>query len=376
MQKEYSYERYQRQIILKNFGDAGQLKLTQAKVLVVGAGGLGCPAMLYLAAAGVGTIGVVDDDVVELGNLHRQPLFTTDDIGKSKATTAGAYLEKLNPDISIIPYIKRLLSANSPEIVGEYDIIIDATDNFASRYMINDLCVLLNKPLIFGAVSQYEGQLAVFNVRRKDEKLGMHYRDLFPFPPDPGEVLSCAEAGVLGVLPGIVGTMQAAEAIKLITGIGQPLVNKLYTFNVLNNQSLELELQKRKDSDILVPGTIETFRQTDYDWLCGKINNPFEISTDQFLTMLDDDNIEIIDVREPDEMPQVLGFNYKKIPLSKLEESINRYEKEMVIFFCQSGVRSIKAAQWLQARNGNNKTIFSLQGGILNYIKQRQEQKL
>lgn len=375
MHNEYSYERYQRQIILKDFGGAGQLKLTQAKVLVVGAGGLGCPALLYLAAAGVGTIGVVDDDVVELGNLHRQPLFTTNDIGQSKATTAAAYLELLNPDISIIPYTKRLLSANSPEIVGEYDIIIDATDNFASRYMINDLCVLLNKPLIFGAVSQYEGQLAVFNLRNKEENLVIHYRDLFPLPPDPGEVLSCAEAGVLGVLPGIIGTMQAAEAIKLITGIGQPLVNNLYIFNVLNNQSIELELQKRKDSDALIPANIETFRQTDYDWLCGRINNPLEISIDQFVTMLDDDNIEVIDVREPDEMPQAIGFNYKKIPLSKLEESTHGYEKEMVIFFCQSGLRSNKAAQWLQARNGNKKTIFSLRGGILNYVKQQQEQK-
>ena len=372
MQNEFSYERYQRQTILKNFGEAGQLKLSQAKILVVGAGGLGCPALLYLAAAGVGTIGVMDDDVVELGNLHRQPLFTTGDIGKSKAIAAAAYLEKLNPDISIIPYTKRLLSANSPEIAGEYDIIIDATDNFASRYMINDLCVLLNKPLIFGAVSQYEGQLAVFNAPQNDKDLVIHFRDLFPVPPDPGEVLSCAEAGVLGVLPGIIGTMQAAEAIKLITGIGQPLINKLYTFNVLNNQSLELELQKRKDSDELIPANIETFRQTDYDWLCGRINNPFEISIDQFVTMLDDDNIEIIDVREPDEMPQVSAFSYKKIPLSKLEDCINGYEKEIIIFFCQSGLRSLRAAQWLQARNGNRNKIFSLQGGILNYLKQRQ----
>ncbi len=376
MQNEYSYERYQRQTILKNFGDAGQLKLTQAKVLVVGAGGLGCPALLYLAAAGVGIIGVVDDDVVELDNLHRQPVYITQDIGKSKATTAAAYLKLLNPDISIIPYIIRLMSANSPEIVREYDIIIDATDNFSSRYMINDLCVLLDKPLVFGAVSQYEGQLAVFNVRQNEEEKTVHYRDLFPEPPNAGEVLSCAEAGVLGVVPGIIGTMQAAEAIKLITGIGQPLVNKLYTFNVLNNQSYELELQKKEGSDALVPPTLETFRQTDYDWLCEKTNNPFEISIDQFVTMLDYDNIEIIDVREPDEMPDVFDFGYKKIPLSKLKENINRYEKEIVVFFCQSGQRSTKAAQWLQERSGNYKSIYSLQGGILNYLKQRQEQKL
>jgi adenylyltransferase/sulfurtransferase len=249
MKENILYERYQRQIILKGFGEEGQQKLLQAKVLVIGAGGLGCPALQYLAAAGVGTIGIVDDDVISLSNLHRQVLYTPDDIDHPKVEVAASKLRQLNPDVNIYPYRIRLEKSNAFEIIRQYDLLIDGTDNFASRYMINDACFLLNKPLIYGAVSQYEGEVAVFSPHfLMGSTRGVNYRDLFPNPPKDGEVLNCAEAGVLGVLPGIIGTMQAAEAIKLITGIGTPLMNKLLTYNVLSQEIYEVSLPSKSGS--------------------------------------------------------------------------------------------------------------------------------
>ena len=258
-----SYERYQRQIILKQFGEAGQQKLQQAKVLVVGAGGLGCPALQYLVAAGVGNIGIVDGDVVSLSNLHRQPLYTTFDIGFSKAEKAKHSLSKLNPEIFITAYNQRLTPQNALTILSAYDIILDATDNFASRYLINDACVMLNKILVFGAVSQFEGQVAVFNCIGKNGTAPVNYRDLFPTPPKDDEVLNCAEAGVLGVLPGIIGTMQANETIKLITGLGKPLINSLLTYNALHNSMYDVLLTAQPGTRQLIPATAHDFEQTD-----------------------------------------------------------------------------------------------------------------
>ncbi|MBD0294073.1 MAG: HesA/MoeB/ThiF family protein, partial [Flavisolibacter sp.] len=211
-------ERYQRQVILQEFGEAGQQKLLQAKVLVIGAGGLGCPVLQYLAAAGVGVVGIADDDIVSLTNLHRQVLYSMSDIGKSKVERAAAILRQLNPDIEIIPYHLRLTNKNALDIITAYDIVVDATDNFPTRYLLNDACVLLSKPLIYGAVSKFEGQVAVFNGVGSSGEKSVNYRDLFPVPPQEDEVPNCAEAGVLGVLPGIIGSLQAGEVIKLITG--------------------------------------------------------------------------------------------------------------------------------------------------------------
>ena len=212
------YERYQRQILLKEFGIAGQQKLLQAKVLVIGAGGLGCPVLQYLTAAGIGCIGIVDNDVVSLSNLHRQVLYDTNDIGKSKVSVAAEKLRLVNSDTELIEYHIHLDKNNCLGIINEYDIIIDCTDNFASRYMINDACVLKAKPLVYAGVNRFEGQVAVFNVTRNEKVRTANYRDLFPVQPEQNEVLNCSEAGVLGVLPGIIGSMQASEAIKLITG--------------------------------------------------------------------------------------------------------------------------------------------------------------
>jgi len=214
MEGTNTYERYQRQVLLKELGESGQQKLLAAKVVAIGAGGLGCPALLYLAAAGVGTIGIVDDDTVAIHNLHRQVLYSVNDIGSLKAEKAAVALQRLNPDIKIVAYTQRLTVENALEILGNFDIIIDGTDNFATRYLINDACVLLNKPIVYGAVSQFEGQVSIFNFRLNENKEAVNYRDIFPHPPKDDEILSCDEAGVLGVLPGIIGTMMQMKLLN------------------------------------------------------------------------------------------------------------------------------------------------------------------
>jgi molybdopterin/thiamine biosynthesis adenylyltransferase/rhodanese-related sulfurtransferase len=371
------YERYHRQMILKNFGEAGQHKLLQAKVLVIGAGGLGCPALQYLAAAGVGTIGIVDDDVVALSNLHRQILYSVNDIGLPKATRAAAILSNLNPEINIIAYAERLSTQNALSIMEPYDIILDGTDNFATRYMINDACVLLDKPLVYGAVSQHEGQVAIFNAGNLNDGGGrVNYRDLFPHPPKENEVLNCEEAGVLGVLPGIIGTMQANETIKLITGIGKPLINRMVTFNALNNQLYELELLPGKESRSLIPIDKAAFKETDYAWLCGSTSQENEIDHDTFDQLLATGKAQVIEVREPDEMPAITEFAYHSIPLNQLQEKVSLIKSATVVIICQSGKRSLQAATLLSAIFGTSKKIYSLQGGIIQWKQQHTKQLL
>ena len=363
-----SYERYQRQVMLKEFGKSGQQKLLQAKVLVIGAGGLGCPALQYLVAAGVGNIGIVDDDVVSLTNLHRQVLYTTFDIGFSKAEKARHYLTRLNPDVNIIAYNERLTTTNAWAIIAPFDIVLDGTDNFSTRYLINDACVLLNKPLVYGAVSQFEGQVAIFNCETKNGEAAVNYRDLFPDPPKEGEVLNCVAAGVLGVLPGIIGTMQANETIKLVTGIGSPLINALLTFNALSNRVYEISLTARKATHLLLPQTRAALEGMDYDWLCSSTTQQFEIDAVLFNNLSNRKGIDIIDVREPDELPDPETFDYRKIPLSQFRDKIATIECDTVILFCQSGKRSLQAAQWLFDTFGESKKIYSLKGGILHWI--------
>ncbi len=364
MNKNILYDRYQRQIILKNFGEAAQQKLLQAKVLVIGAGGLGCPALQYLAAAGIGTIGIVDDDMVALSNLHRQILFTVNDIGLPKATCAAAVLQNINPEINIIAYTERLTAENAFSIMALYDIIIDGTDNFASRYLINDACVLLNKSLVYGAVSQYEGQVAIFNCKKNETDESVNYRDLFPQPPKENEILNCEEAGVLGVLPGIIGTMQANETIKLITGIGKPLINCLLTYNALNNQMYELELSANPATRALIPDNKTAFEQTDYDWLCNAAKDTQEIDAVFFDGLLPLKNLNVIDVRELYELPAITAFAHQKIPLQLLAQNLSLINGDVVVTICQSGKRSLQAAKQLTTIFGKTKKIYSLQGGI------------
>ena len=369
MMNDKLYERYHRQIILPEFGEAGQQKLLKAKILVIGAGGLGCPALQYLTAAGIGTIGIVDDDVVTLNNLHRQVLYSVNDIGFSKAERAVDVLRQLNPTIKINAYNERLTTQNALTLFDEFDIIIDGTDNFSTRYMINDACVLLNKPLVYGAISQFEGQVSVYRNQNDDD---VNYRDLFPDPPKEGEVLNCAEAGVLGILPGIIGTMMANEAIKLITGIGELLVNQLFTYNALSNQVYILSLSARKETRSLIPANKTEFLKTDYVWLCSSPLMNDEIDTATFNKLIEKGNVDVIDVRELHEMPAVNEFEHLKIPLTQLADNSSMIKSENAIVFCQTGKRSLQATKILSGIFGDKKKIYSLHGGIIEWKKQQQ----
>jgi len=373
MNEPYKYERYHRQVILPEFGKEGQLKLLQAKVLVVGAGGLGCPVLQYLTAAGVGTVGIVDDDVVALNNLHRQVLYSVNDIGLSKAERAAHILQQLNPEINILSCNERLSTRNAFTILEDYDVIVDGTDNFSTRYMINDACVLLNKPLVYGAISQFEGQVAVFNYRQSENDEAVNYRDLFPHPPKENEVLNCAEAGVLGVLPGIIGSMMANETIKIITGIGEPLTNQLLMYNALTSQVYQLGLSARKDTRLLIPNDEAAFLKTDYEWLCSAQPADCEIDAGTFNNLLSKEKIQVIDVRELSELPEVNEFAHIKIPLATLSENLSLINSDTVVAFCQTGKRSLQAARILSGIFGDRKKIYSLRGGILQWKQQHKQ---
>lgn len=366
MTQDLLYDRYHRQLILQEFGEAGQQKLLEAKVLMIGAGGLGCAALPYLAAAGVGTIGIIDDDVIALSNLHRQTLYKTSDVGQPKAIKAREYLEALNPDITIIAYQQRITTDNALQLIKSFDIIIDGTDNFASRYLINDACVLINKPLVYGAVSQWEGQAAIFN----DTSLkvpAVNYRDLFPQPPKDNEVLNCAEAGVLGVLPGIIGAFQANETIKWITGIGQSLTNKMLTYNALNNQSYEIELAARAETISLIPANEMAFKKMDYQWLCAAGLDELEITINEFNKLMNEENVTFMDVRELHEQPVVTEFEHVRIPLSAFKENETDISTATLVVFCQSGKRSLQVARKLSGKYKTSKKIYSLAGGIVQW---------
>ena len=369
-----SNERYQRQLTLKGFGEAAQNKLLQAKVLVIGAGGLGCPVLQYLTAAGTGCIGIVDDDVVSISNLHRQVLYDTNDIGKPKVNVAVAKLRLMNPDTELTAYKIYLDKNNCLQIINGYDIIVDCTDNFASRYMINDACVLKEKPLIYGAVSRFEGQVAVFNSNKDGKQQTGNYRDLFPEQPGPGEVMNCAESGVLGVLPGIIGSMQANETIKLITGIGEPLINQLLTYSALNNQVTIFNYESNAPSATLIPRNENEFFKMNYESECITEDNRFVIDAEKMDELLLKNETEFIDVREFDELPLVTEFKHIKIPLGELKNKMNELAEKNIIFFCQSGIRSLQAVAMAAAYFGDKERFYSLQGGIVAWKKLHEKQ--
>ncbi|HLP35784.1 HesA/MoeB/ThiF family protein [Lacibacter sp.] len=372
MNNDRLYERYQRQLILKGFGAEAQQKLLSASVLVIGAGGLGCPVLQYLVAAGVGAIGIVDNDVVSLSNLHRQVLYNVQMIGRPKVDCAVEVLQQLNPQVRFTVYNERLTNKNASTILSAFDVIVDGSDNFATRYLVNDACVLLNKPFVYGAISQYEGQVAVLNVQENNER-SANYRDLFPHPPKEGEVLNCAEAGVLGVLPGIIGSMMANETIKLITGTGALLANKLFTYNTLNNQTYELELSKRTETASLIPATLEALQETDYEWLCSTATLANEIDAAAFNDIVADGKAAIVDVREKDEQPVVTEFSHMQIPLNSLQQHTAWLTEETIVLFCLSGKRSAAAAKQLTELFGTSKKIYSLKGGIQQWMQQQKQ---
>ncbi len=358
------YHRYQRQTVLKEFGTAAQEKLFRSKVLVVGAGGLGCPALQYLAAAGVGTIGIVDFDIVEFTNLQRQTLYSVEDIGKLKAQTAADKMKAFNPDILFHIHNIKLDSKNSLDIISSYDVVMDGTDNFATRYLINDACMLLNKPLLYGAVLRFEGQIGVFNMEDKDTNIKSNYRDLFPVPPDPASAPSCNEAGVLGVLPGIIGTMQATEVIKIITGIGKPLCNTIISYNALTNLFYDFMISPAKGTDASVPKNKEEFEKFDYEWFCNAHAVLNELTPAEFDALRIQEKIEIIDVREIGELPEVDEFLFTQIPLSVFENELKSITiKNKIVVFCQTGKRSLAAVKILNEKFPKC-SVWSLKGGI------------
>lgn len=360
--------RYARHLALPEFGMPAQQKLKDAKVLVIGAGGLGSPMLLYLAAAGVGTIGIVDFDIVDESNLQRQVLYGKEDLGTLKTDAAKTRLKALNPFINIQLHDTQLQSANALEIIRDYDVVADGSDNFPTRYLVNDACVLLNKALVFGAIFQFEGQVSVFNYTHKNGEKGPNYRDLHPTPPPPGTVPSCAEGGVLGVLPGIVGSMQASEVIKIITGIGAPLSGRLFHFDTLDFESRTFKIRPRDDNPLTGahPSITELI---DYEDFCGtKAVTPIkEISAAALRVLLGSgEKIQLIDVREPTEH-QAGNIGGELIPLATVSENVHRLSKDgKVVIHCHSGARSAKAVRELE-QSFNLSNLYNLSGGIVAY---------
>jgi adenylyltransferase/sulfurtransferase len=282
----------------------------------------------------------------------------------------------LNPDIKIVPYNERLTTKNALSLIDEFDIIIDGTDNFSTRYMINDACVLAGKPLVYGAISQFEGQVSIFNSHLEGEDESVNYRDLFPDPPKEGEVLNCADAGVLGVLPGIIGTMMANETIKMITGLGEPLINQLLTYNALSNDVFKLNLSARQETRSLIPANEKEFLKTNYEWLCASPVQRSEIDSDIFNRMIANEDVDVIDVRESHELPVVSEFKHLKVPLAQLTDNTSLIHSEKVIAFCQSGKRSLQATKILSGIFGDTKKVYSLRGGILKWKQDQAKQPI
>jgi adenylyltransferase/sulfurtransferase len=357
--------RYSRHLIMPEVGMEGQLKLKAAKVLCIGAGGLGSPLALYLAAAGVGTLGVVDFDVVDYTNLQRQVIHTTADVGRKKLESAAEKVKAINPFIQLRPFETRLTSENALEIFRDFDLVVDGTDNFPTRYLVNDACVLTGKPNVYGSIFRFEGQVSVFATQD-----GPCYRCLYPEPPPPGLVPSCAEGGVLGILPGLVGVMQATEAIKLILGKGEPLIGRLLLVDALGMRFRELKLRKNPDCPACGKHPTVT-KLIDYNEFCGirgeekaVASNVPEIQPEELKARLDaGEDIFILDVREPHEY-QICNLQGYLIPLGELPKRAHELDSSReIVAHCRSGVRSAKAVTFLQ--QAGFRKVKNLAGGIL-----------
>ncbi len=364
--------RYSRHLVLPEIGPAGQEKIRRARVLVVGAGGLGCPVLMYLAAAGVGTLGIVDDDRVELTNLQRQVLYDESHLGRLKAEAAAGKLSDMNSQITTIPYPERLTSRNALTLFARYDIIVDATDNFPTRYLINDACVLTDKPDVYGAVYRFEGQVSVFNWGKGTDHRGPNYRDLFPEPPPPELVPGCAEGGVLGVLPGIVGALQATEVLKLITGTGEVLSGKVL---MLDARTMAFQtIRFCRDPNNPLTGTHPTIRELiDYEWFCrhpaSSENTIPEISVEELEAWRRSGKpFQLIDVRQPFEK-EIVTLGGDLIPETEIDQRAHHIRKDVpVVVYCRSGIRSARVVQRLKEKGGYA-NIYNLKGGILAYIQ-------
>lgn len=365
--------RYSRHLILPEVGMEGQRRLKAAKVLCVGTGGLGSPLAFYLAAAGIGTLGLVDFDVVDASNLQRQIIHSTKDIGRKKLDSAEEKLKALNPGLNVVKHETMLSSANALDILKDYDIVADGTDNFPTRYLVNDACVLLGKPNVYGSIFRFEGQASVFATEE-----GPCYRCLYPEPPPPGLVPSCAEGGVLGILPGLVGVMQATEAIKLILGKGEPLIGRLLLVDALNMRFRELKL--RKNPECPVCGKNPTVTQLiDYQQFCGIVpetpqeknvkNGIPQIPVKELKRRLDaGEDVQLIDVREPYEF-QIAQIGGKLIPQNDVPNRLNEIDRNReVVVHCRSGARSQRIAEYLKQAGYPN--VSNVAGGILAWSEE------
>jgi adenylyltransferase/sulfurtransferase len=349
--------RYSRQITLPEIGAAGQARLARGSVLVVGAGGLGSPAATYLAAAGVGRVGLVDFDRVDQSNLHRQILFATSDVGRPKLEAARERLHDLNPEIAIETHDARLTSANALEILGRYDVILDGTDNFATRYLVNDACLLLGKPNVYGSVLRFEGQASVFSTANAP-----CYRCLHPEPPPARLVPSCAEAGVLGVLPGMIGTIQATEAIKLIAGIGETLAGRLLLFDALRMTFRVIQLRRRCEEHAAVT------RLIDYEELCNPVNETNITPTEVADRLARNDEVVLIDVREPYEWTTGHIEAARHIPLQQVPQRLTEIPKDRdVVMICRSGGRSEHARAFLASQGYTR--VLNMIGGMQRWAR-------
>lgn len=354
-------ERYSRQLVLPEMGPSGQKKLKGSSAVVIGAGGLGIPASVYLAAAGVGRIGLVDGDVVEKSNLHRQVIYSEADVGKPKVDAALEKLKEVNPHVSIVPHRLRLDSTNALKLLQKYDVVLDCTDNFPARYLVNDACVMLHKPDVYASVFRFDGQVSVFHA---DE--GPCYRCLFPEPPPPDTVQDCAEAGVLGVLPGIMGSMQAAQAINLIIGHGQPLVGRLLLLNAADMSFNELRVGKNRQCPVC--GVHPTLTKLiDYEEFCGtnrSVPKVAEVDATTLKKLIDSGSrVKLLDVREPYEYELCHIPGSRLIPLEELEKRVGELDPEdEIVVYCHVGVRSARAVELLSSKGFRR--ARNLMGGI------------
>jgi len=351
-------KRYSRQINLTQIGIEGQKKLKAARVLCIGAGGLGSPLLYYLAAAGVGTIGIIDDDNVELSNLHRQILYTTDDINKKKAETAKSKITAINPNINIITHDERLTESNATKIINNYDIIADGSDNFKTRYLVNDTCIKLTKPNIFASITQLQGQCSVFT------KDGPCYRCLFKTPP-PNQIPDCADGGVLGAVPGILGSIQATETIKMIAQIGEPLIGQLLTVDTLTMEFKKIKLNKDPNC-ICADHSQITIKE---EPIMQETLNEYEISVQSLNEALKkENNIFLLDVREPHE-PEISNIGGHLIPLGELHTRLSELQEDKtIVVYCRSGGRSADAVELL--KQSGFKSVKNLVGGMLAWANE------
>lgn len=364
-------EAYSRHLLLPDFGLRGQEALRRASAVIVGAGGLGSPILFYLAAAGVGRIGIVDHDLVDLSNLQRQIIFCRADIGKSKALVAAQRLNALNPLVNVESYATRLDEHNAASLLSSYDLVIDGTDNFRAKYLINDAAFFAGKPLVYGSIYQFEGQVSVFNLNLKGE-WGPNYRDLFPVPPPPELAPSCAETGVLGVLPGIIGAMQANEAIKVLSGIGEVLSGRLFVYDALRLRAQVLTIRKNPHNPL--SGDRPTIKSlVAHEDVCRseRVDADTELGMRIFLEMIESNaDFQLIDVRDPYER-SLLSLGGESVPLSAIQDAVHRIRRDVpVVLYCLSGKRSQRGVAYLRGL-GEYHNVRSLEGGLELYIKSR-----